>query len=62
MNRFKPGTSKYKKALDSHPFYSKNKDLIEKYAFYSGTTGGEGRSFQGKTFNEATIWKRQYRW
>ena len=42
-----------KKALDSHPFYSKNKDLIEKYAFYSGTTGGEGRSFQGKTFNEA---------
>ena len=42
-----------KKALDSHPFYSKNKNLIEKYAFYSGTTGGEGRSFQGKTFNEA---------
>ena len=46
-------TANIKKALDKNPFYSKNKDLIEKYAFYSGTVGGEGRSFQGKTFNEA---------
>ena len=46
-------TANIKKALDKNPFYSKNKDLIEKYAFYSGTVGGKGRSFQGKTFNEA---------
>jgi len=46
-------TANIKKALDKNPFYSKNKNLIEKYAFYSGTVGGEGRSFQGKTFNEA---------
>ena len=46
-------TANIKKALDKNPFYSKNKTLIEKFAFYSGTVGGEGRSFQGKTFNEA---------
>ena len=40
-----------KKGLDKHPFYSKNKQLIEKFAFYTGT-GGD-RTFEGKTFNEA---------